>query len=653
MILKICEIYIMQSSFSNFIIYDLCGSMYLLYYRRYLLTQKKTKSMTLRYYIITFLFFNLGYGQYHHQKTWSTYIGIDTTSDQTSYTIDSQNNLIEYTNLKFSSSAPQNYYTNLATANAFQPQSGGGASDFLLTKISPQGTLLWATYYGGDGSEARHAVKKSIAIDSQDNIYIIGATSSTTGMITSGAFLTTPSPIGVTSFMTKFSPSGTREWCTYLYGSVSEIAIDITDTIFVSGITNNTSGVATTGAFLETSFCCAPNNDPVQSYRNGYINSFNKQGNRIAGTYTGKVRGVDYSIASNGLIQNNYGYNITLSCDPSGNIYICGDTSLQDENTGYYASTGCYDSDYNANSVKNYISKFNKNLTQRIWSTYYSGSVSYGQFRIKAATATDLYFMSGVEHYPEMINPANFTSAGCFQSNFAGLYDLYLVKFNTDGQREWATLFGGNDIEYSFDLNVKNNKLYLGGGTGSNNITTTGVYQESFIGGGSLLSDGFFCEFSTSGQRNWCSYFGGDKFDTVAQMIPFGNDSFYVVGGTASTTNISTPNSLQPNINLFNSTHRNSFIARFDNIDLKTSAFSKSKISLYPNPNKGVFILSGIASLSPNQNLVVVDMQGRVVYKTPITSLDQKFEFQLVSGMYLAKVMVANEDLQTIKFMVE
>ncbi len=608
--------------------------------------------MTLRYYIIAFLFFNIGYGQYHHQKTWATYIGIATISDYDSYAIDSQNNLIVYADMRFSSSAPVNYYSNLATANAFQSQSGGGASDFLLTKISPQGTLLWATYYGGDGAEVSNIINKSIAIDSQDNIYIIGATTSTTGMATSGAFLTSPSPIGVTSFMTKFSPSGSREWCTYLYGSVSEIAIDSTDTIFVSGTTNNTSGVATTGAFLETPFCCAPNNDPVQSYRNGYINSFNKQGNRLAGTYTGKVRGVNYSIGSNGLIQSNYLYNITLSCDPSGNVYICGDTSLQDENTGYYASAGCYDADYNA-GVKNYISKFNKNLTQRIWSTYYSGSVDYGDFKIKAATATDLYFMSIVERYPEMGNPANFTSVGCFQSNFGGLLDLYLVKFNTDGQREWATLFGGNKDDFRPGVFVKNNKLYISGLTGSNNIATAGVYQETFIGGGSSLKDGFFCEFSTSGQRNWCSYFGGDSLDTVAQMIPFGNDSFYVVGGTASTTNISTPNGLQPNINLFTSGYKNSFIARFDNIDLKTAAFSKSKISLYPNPNKGFFILSGFTCLSPNQNLVVVDMQGRVVYKTLITDLDQKFELSLVSGMYFAKVMVANEVLQTIKFMVE
>ncbi len=600
-----------------------------------------------------FLFFNIGYGQYHHQKTWATYIGIDTTSDYSSFAIDSQNNLIVYSNLRFSSSAPLNYYTNLATDNAFQPQSGGGASDFLLSKISPQGTLLWATYYGGDGAEVSNIINKSIAIDSQDNIYIIGATSSTTGMVTSGAFLTTPSPIGVTSFMTKFSPTGTREWCTYLYGSVSEMAIDSTDTLFVSGITNNTSGVATTGAFLETPFCCAPDNDPIQSYRNGYINSFSKQGNRIAGTYTGKVRGLDYSLSSTGLIQNNYSYYITLSCDPGGNVYVCGDTSLQDENTGYYASVGCYDADYNANVVKNYISKFNKNLTQRIWSTYYSGSVSYREFKIKAATDTDLYFMSNVQRYPEMSNPANFTSISCFQSNFAGLSDLYLVKFNTDGQREWATLFGGIKDDFYEHLYFKNNKLFIGGLTGSNTISTTGVYQETFIGGGYLLSDGFFCEFSTSGQRNWCSYFGGDNLDVVAQMIPFGNDSFYIVGGTSSTTNISTPNGLQPNINLFNSAHKNSFIARFDTIDLETTAFSKSKISLYPNPNKGVFVLSGFASLSPNQNLVVVDMQGRVVYKTLITDLDQKFELLLVSGMYLAKVMVADEVLQTIKFMVE
>ncbi len=612
--------------------------------------------MTIRYYIIVFLFFNLGYGQYHHQKTWATYTGVSTSYDFASYAKDSQNNLVVFAAIRFYPTAPINYYTNLATANAYQPLSGGGSSEFLISKISPQGILLWATYYGGNGAENSVSFNKSIAIDSQDNIYIVGATSSSTGMTTPSAFLTTPSAIGITSFMTKFSPSGAREWSTYLYGNVSEILIDSTDTLFVTGITNNTSGVATTGSFLETPFCCAPDNDPIQSYRNGYINSFDKQGNRIAGTYIGKAKGNDYNFDSNGngtiQIPN---ISISIACDPSGNVYVCGVTGLLDENTGYYASAGCYDADYSATKI--YISKFTKNLTQRIWSTYYNGgSNTPSNFKIKAATATDLYFTSYESNNPAQVYPTNFTSIGCFQSNFSGSSDLYIVKFNTDGQRQWATLFGGNKFEIVPDLYVQNNKLYISGSTGSNTIATSGVYQETFIGGGYLLSDGFFCEFSTSGHRNWCSYFGGNAVDFVSKIIPFGNDSFYVVGGTASTTNISTPNALQPNINLLtvNNVQKNSFIARFDNLDfLETAAFSKSKISLYPNPNKGVFVLSGIDSLVSNQNLVVVDTQGRIVYKTPITDLNQKFELTVVPGMYFVKVMVANEVLPTIKFMVE
>ena len=42
--------------------------------------------------------------------------------------------------------------TNFPTANAFQPNGGGGIQDAFVTKLNPAGSaLVYSTYLGGSG----------------------------------------------------------------------------------------------------------------------------------------------------------------------------------------------------------------------------------------------------------------------------------------------------------------------------------------------------------------------------------------------------------------------------------------------------------------------------------------------------------------------
>ena len=80
-------------------------------------------------------------------------------------------------------------------------------------------------------------------------------------------------------------------------------------------------------------------------------------------------------------------------------------------------------------------------------------------------------------------------TVGAFQTSFAGLADMALIKYNTSvsgpAARMWATYLGGGNTEFPHSLVVNGqNELVLLGSTSSRDYpTTTGVVQPGFRGG--------------------------------------------------------------------------------------------------------------------------------------------------------------------------
>ncbi|HEY1645679.1 MAG TPA: SBBP repeat-containing protein, partial [Candidatus Saccharimonadales bacterium] len=96
---------------------------------------------------------------------------------------------------------------NMTTANTYQStiNAPDGADYSYVAKFNPNlsGTaqLIWGTYYGGTGSDGA----ASIALDTSNNVYITGETSSTDGIATSGAYKTIIGDTTTNAFVAKFS----------------------------------------------------------------------------------------------------------------------------------------------------------------------------------------------------------------------------------------------------------------------------------------------------------------------------------------------------------------------------------------------------------------------------------------------------------------
>ncbi len=146
------------------------------------------------------------------------------------------------------------------TASAFQPICISYASCGFAAKLSPDlSTLVYSTYIGGSDVNDAYAM----AVDHSGNLILAGTTQSFDFPVTSNAFQPALNPFGCRGlnfgacpddFVAKLNPSGSGLiFSTFLGGSdedsVSAIAIDDSDTIYLAGTSRANDFPVTQGAF--------------------------------------------------------------------------------------------------------------------------------------------------------------------------------------------------------------------------------------------------------------------------------------------------------------------------------------------------------------------------------------------------------------------
>jgi len=139
----------------------------------------------------------------------------------------------------------------IATSGAYQT-SFGGTNDAFLAKFDSSGSLSWASYFGGSGTEIGYG----LATDISGNIYMGGLTYSSNGIATSGAYQTSYGG-DEDGFLSKFNSSGSLSWSTYIGGDstdgVQGLSIDKDNNVYVAGYSAS-EGLATSGTYQTTNY---------------------------------------------------------------------------------------------------------------------------------------------------------------------------------------------------------------------------------------------------------------------------------------------------------------------------------------------------------------------------------------------------------------
>lgn len=137
------------------------------------------------------------------------------------------------------------------TAGCFQKRYGGGPTDMLVAKLSADfRKLIWCTYVGGTGDESPRG---GLALDSSDNVYVVGTTNSqdfptTKGVL--GSKLNGPRDSAIVKL--KADGSGLI-FGTYLGGSgeddaIMGVRVDRDENLYVAGHTKSAVFPVTDGA---------------------------------------------------------------------------------------------------------------------------------------------------------------------------------------------------------------------------------------------------------------------------------------------------------------------------------------------------------------------------------------------------------------------
>jgi hypothetical protein len=163
------------------------------------------------------------------QLMWSTYMGGSDSDGAGGISVASDNSII-ITGVTGSQDFP--------VLNAFQTFKNVGY-DILLARFSPNGGLLWSTYYGGTGDDWAHGV----CVDPWNNIIVTGYAGP--GFpTTAGAFQSSCSSYNDV-MLVKFSLSGSRIWATYFGGANWEysegVVADGNGNIYFTGYTQSTN----------------------------------------------------------------------------------------------------------------------------------------------------------------------------------------------------------------------------------------------------------------------------------------------------------------------------------------------------------------------------------------------------------------------------
>jgi len=149
---------------------------------------------------------------------------------------------------------------NFPVVNALQP-TFRGPYDAFITKLEPSGSaFVFSTFLGGDSLEQAWG----LALDSSENIYVVGDTRSENFPVTAGVFQSANAG-GQDTFVSKINASGSAlVYSTYFGASGGEfagdIAVDASGNAYITGDTNSLD-FPTKNAFQPTCRSCPSHTD--------------------------------------------------------------------------------------------------------------------------------------------------------------------------------------------------------------------------------------------------------------------------------------------------------------------------------------------------------------------------------------------------------
>ena len=352
-----------------------------------------------------------------------------------------------------------NIFVTGHTEGAFEGFTNLGSDDIFLIKWgqNKDWTVQWGTSEHDQGS--------SVAVDKDGNIFTTGDT---------GGALDGTNAGGSDIFLIKWNPdrskAWTRQWGTGEDDYGDAVAVDSNGNIFVTGNTN--------GAFP------------------GYLNPYDDEGESSSDIFLAKWN-ADGTLAwtKQWGIEKLGDYGTSVAVDKNDNIFVTGVT------------TGDLDGNTNMGSGDIFLTKWNPDGT-KAWTKLWGTSKS-DQGESVAVDSNGNIFATGETH-------------GDFDgSTNSGELDIFLTKWDPEGNKEWAKLWGTDNFDYGESVAVDSNGyIFVAGRTLGNLDGNTNMGRD----------DLFLTKWNTDGTKAWTKQWGTAKDDYMGSVVVDNNNNIFVTG---------------------------------------------------------------------------------------------------------------------------
>ena len=375
------------------------------------------------------------------------------------------------------------------SGNVYVTGTYGGAS---LRKYSSTGDLQWVTTWGEWGGAGAWGF--GVAADGSGNVYVTGYFYGTVDFDPDGGDPHTANGY-YDVFLSKFDSSGNFEWARTWGGS----SYDSGDGVAVDGSGN----VYVTGYFYGTADFDPDGGDPhtANGYDDVFLSKFDSSGNfEWARTWGG----------------SSYDYGNGVAVDGSGNVYV----------TGRFSGTVDFDPDGGDPHTGNgyyaaFLSKFDSSGNFD-WARTWGGS-GYDWGEGVAADGSGNVYVTG--YFEDTVD---FDPGGGDPHTSNGERDVYLSKFDSSGNFDWARTWGGSGYDWGEGVATD----------GSGNVYVTGYFEDTVdfdpAGGDPRTSNGgedvFLSKFDSLGNFDWARTWGGSSYDCGEGVAAYGSEYVYVTG---------------------------------------------------------------------------------------------------------------------------
>lgn len=372
-------------------------------------------------------------------------------------------------------------------------------------------TLEYSTYLGGAQSDSAVGV----AVDSEGNAYLAGATRSPDFPLTPGAAqasFASSQPELVDGFVTKFNSTGSDlVYSTYFGGSgedfFQEIALDGTGNAFVTGRTTSSNYPTSPGALQRE----------LKGTDDAVITKLGPLGELEYSTYLG---GSDYE------------WGRSIAVDLEGNAYLVGETRSID----FPVTAGAFMPTNLARSERAsvFVAKVVVDGSKLDFATYLGGTD--GQWGVGVAVGPDRsVYVAG------RTQSADFpTTDGALYRDPRGAADAFVTRFDPSGKSLiYSTYFGGSaaDAVYGIAVDGEGN-AYIGGETRSADLPAVPAAPASRNKNGSVYA----AKLNPAGSLLlYSTAIGGSQIDWGLAIAVDSAGRASIVGWTSSEDFATTP----------------------------------------------------------------------------------------------------------------